>query len=259
MTVHFITCKEFTRKQVVLQAIPFNESHTGINISNTISSCLQSWEVAEKLTYIVRDNAANYVAALRHGGFPNFGCMAHTLQLVIHDGVLIQRGVQQLLGTARKIVGHYKHSNTAYHILKRFQEQLSIPQHTLIQDQATRWNSSFYMLQRLVEQKVAILAAGGAESNCNYELRAEQWSLAEKVVHLLKPFEEATMELSREDASVSLVIPIVLSLKRFLSSVESSPHGDHGITSMKQKMLQSVSDRYNNVGTCICHYDAMSL
>ena len=206
LTVHFITA-EFKRNQAVLQAVKFNEAHTGANISSIINSSLHSWHLEEKLTYVVRDNAANYVAGLRDAQIPSFGCLAHTLQLVIHDGVLVQRGVQDLLGTGRKIVGHYKHSNVAFHTLKRVQTQLGIKQHCLIQDQATRWNSSYYMLERLIEQRTALLAAG-AESNCSFELRSEQWNLADKVVRLLKPFEEATMEVSKDDASASLIIPV---------------------------------------------------
>ena len=64
LTAHFIT-EDFERSQVCLQAVKFNESHTGSNIASMINSCIQSWNLVEKLTCIVRDNAANYVAGLR--------------------------------------------------------------------------------------------------------------------------------------------------------------------------------------------------
>ena len=246
LTAHFLT-PTFERKQVILQAVKFNESHTGANIATLINSCIQYWKIAEKLTYLVRDNAANYVAGLRDAGIPNFGCLAHTLQLVIHDGVLVQRCVQDLLSASRKLVGHYKHSNVALQTLRRMQSQLNIPQHSLIQDQATRWNSSYYMLLRLIEQKTALLAAG-AESACSHELRAEQWNLADKVVHLLQPFEEATREASGDYSSASVTIPIVNSLKRSLIvSTNSTEPGDHGIRGMKRAMLQSLNLRYSDI------------
>ena len=91
------------------------------------------------------------------------------------------------------------------------QAQLGVPQHTLLQDVSTRWNSSFYMLQRLIEQRTALLASG-AECACMIELRAQQWNLAEKLVHLLQPFEEATREVSGDYSSAALIIPIVNSL-----------------------------------------------
>ena len=71
------------------------------------------------------------------------------------------------------------------------------------------------MLLRLIEQKTALLAAG-AESAYSHELRTEQWNLADKVDHLLQPFEESTREASGDYSSASVTIPIVKSLKRSL-------------------------------------------
>ena len=247
LTAHFIT-KEFERKQVCLQAVKFNDSHTGSNIASMINSCIQAWKLTEKLTCIIRDNAANYVAGLRDADIPNFGCLAHTLQLVINDGVLVQRGVQELLGAARKLVGHYKHSNVSFQTLKQMQAQLGVPQHSLIQDEPTRWNSSFYMLQRLIEQRTALLAAGAACA-CMIELRAQQWNLAEKLVHVLQPFEEATREASGEYSSAAVIIPVVNSLQRSLTTTAESTTDDHGITRMKQEMLSSLNRRYQHMET----------
>ena len=95
---------------------------------------------------------------------------------------------------------------------KNIQQQLSLPDHCLIQDVPTRWNSSYYMLERLIEQRRAITVAI-TECQPPTELRAQQWLLAEKVVLLLKIFEEATRESSSDYASASVVIPIINTLK----------------------------------------------
>ena len=42
---------------------------------------------------------------------PSFGCFAHSLQLVVNDGLLFQRVVKDLLAVCRSIVGHFKHSS----------------------------------------------------------------------------------------------------------------------------------------------------
>ena len=145
-TAHFII-KKFERKQVCLQAVKFNESHTGDNIASMINSCVQSWGLTEKLTCVIQNNAANHVAGLRDADIPNFGRLAHMLQCVINDGVFVQRSVQELLGAALKLVGHYKHSTASFQTLKQMQAQLGVPQHTFLQDMNTQWNSGFYMLQ----------------------------------------------------------------------------------------------------------------
>ena len=55
--------------------------------------------------------------------------------------------------------------------------------------------------------------------------------LAEKVIKILQPFEEATEDLSNETSSVALFIPIVNLLTRLLQVHEE----DHGIMAMKRK------------------------
>ena len=88
------------------------------------------------------------------------------------------------------------------------------------------------MLERLVEQKKAITAAN-TECQPPTELRAQQWILAEKVVKLLKVFEEATREINGDYSSASIVIPVINSLKWTISQEED----DHGIMGMKRGCL----------------------
>ena len=98
------------------------------------------------------------------------------------------------------------------------------------------------MLERLVEQKNAIVAAN-TECQPPAELHTQQWNPAEKVIKLLKVFEEATHEVSGEYASVSVIIPIVSVLKkRFSEDVH-----DHSIMSMTRGMLKSIQDRYGDI------------
>ena len=85
------------------------------------------------------------------------------------------------------------------------------------------------MLKRLIEQRKAI-SATNAELNETLDFSTTQWQLAEKVVRLLQPFEEATEDISCNTSSISLVIPIINSLKRILI-VEDD---DTGIMSMKR-------------------------
>ena len=179
------------KKDVMLNSWLFDESHTGANISSAILSHLQTWEIEEKVVCVVCDNAANMVSELNITNVASLPCLAHSLQLVIKDGVLLQPAVVQLLSCVRSMVGHYHCSNVAFNTFRQIQSQLNLPVHVLIQDVATHWNSSYYMLEWLLEQKKAITASN-AECQLPTELHSQQWVLAEKVVKLLKVFEEAT-------------------------------------------------------------------
>ena len=70
--------------------------------------------------------------------------------------MLSQDAVSDVVSMSRKIVGHFKHSSSATGRLKELQVELGLPDQQLIQDISTRWNSTFYILQRLCEQRRAL-------------------------------------------------------------------------------------------------------
>ena len=180
------------------------------------------------------------VKAMREAAYPDLGCFAHTLQLIIHDGVLTQWAVIDVLANCHKIVGHFKHSPLAYCRLKKNQQSLGITQNHLKQDKPTRWNSTLYMLQSVLKQKMA-LAAYGAEHTISH-LTPNQWDLVEKIVVVLNPVEVITQSISTEVASVSLIIPFIRAFRRTLEDHDN----DRGIRTMKSEMLESFNWRYGD-------------
>ncbi|KAL3873461.1 hypothetical protein ACJMK2_036574 [Sinanodonta woodiana] len=72
-------------------------------------------------------------------GVTDIGCMFHTMQL-----------------KARKIVTHFKHGEQACRHLVEHQQMVKSPEHSLLQDVDTRWNSRYLMMERLIEQRKAI-------------------------------------------------------------------------------------------------------
>ena len=71
------------------------------------------------------------VKAMKDASRPSYGRFAHSLQLVVHDGLLSQRAVKYLLATCRSIVEHFKHSSVACHKLAHIQENMQLPKHKL--------------------------------------------------------------------------------------------------------------------------------
>ena len=71
------------------------------------------------------------------------------LQFVINDGCLAQSAVVELTAKARKLIENYKNSNVAPQCLLRILEQLGLSQKRLMQDEITRWSTTYYMLERL--------------------------------------------------------------------------------------------------------------
>ena len=53
----------------------------------------------------------------------------------------------------KRLVGHFKHSALATGELKKGQQQMNVTENKLIQQCPTKWNSTYSMLQRLIEMR----------------------------------------------------------------------------------------------------------
>ena len=240
-TAHWVDNK-FQRRSAVLQAQELSERHTGEYIAIKITKMLSDWNISiPNVHVVIRDNGSNMVKAMAEANLPNFGCFAHTLQLVVHDGLLSQRVVKDLLSICRSIVGHFKHSSVACLKLANIQENLDLPKHRLKQDVTTRWNSTLYMVESILEQKMA-LAAYAAENNIP-QLTPNQLEIARKMVLVLSPVEEITQSISKETATLSVVIPNIRALLRSWEKQED----DLGIRTMKEEMVKSLKSRFAGV------------
>ena len=116
----------------------------------------------------------------------------------------------------KAIVGHFHRSSASQQLLSNIQAQLQVPEHQLSQECSTRWNSTFYMLERFLEQRCAITTVF-PETTCTAELTISQWALVSQLVTLLHPFEEFSCEFERADASISLIIPGIRLLLKHVS------------------------------------------
>ena len=109
----------------------------------------------------MHDRAANMVRALEIPndmyGWQSLLCSAHSLQLCLNPGLAINP-IDRLIKAARKYFGHFKHSVLATKELKKRQSQMEVEQKKLFQDFVTRWNSTFYMVECLVEVRWPISA-----------------------------------------------------------------------------------------------------
>ncbi|KAB5526077.1 hypothetical protein PHYPO_G00147550 [Pangasianodon hypophthalmus] len=180
---------------------------------------------------------------MRYANLPSLPCMADSLQLAVAEGVMSQRSIADLIASGRRIVGHFKHSLLAYSRLQSIQKQLGQPIKRLQQDVPTRWKSTVYMLQSLLEQKRA-LCAYGADYDLPSMFTGSQWKLVENMISLLVPFEELTQQISSSTASAADVIPSIRALTRLL---EKTAETDHGVKTLKATLLEAVQKRFRDI------------
>lgn len=104
------------------------------------------------------------------------------------------------------------------------QKDLCLPQHSIIHDVPTCWNSTLHMLQRMLEQKPA-LNLYVAEHGKFTTPPAEQWDIISNVIDTLGPIEEATLDISKAEASISCIIPCIAVLKMVLQAEGHTTRG----------------------------------
>ena len=128
------------------------ERHTAKHIAERLQESVKHFNIDERnISAIVQDNARNIKLAVQKLGWQDVPCFVHTLQLGVNSG-LDSSQISRLIAIERKLVGYFKRSAVSMTALKKKQQQMNIPQHHLLRDVATRWNSTYFMKERLLEQ-----------------------------------------------------------------------------------------------------------
>ena len=99
------------------------------------------------------------------------------------------------------------------------------------------------MLQRIIEQKIARTIYSSNSKNNLDILNANHWKLMENIIRLLQPFEELTKRASDDDVDLSFVIPAVNALQKYLAKTWK----DSGVKTMKDELLNSVTERFGTI------------
>ena len=112
--------------------------------------------------------------------------------------------IETILNKIRRIVAFFYRSNIADALLKTKAEFISSPQHKLVIDVRTRWNSAFDMIARFLEMQVAVFATLRSEvlgKEKDTDLRAfndDDFCVAEEVFQRLKPLKDNTTLMCSE-------------------------------------------------------------
>ena len=215
ITGHYID-SDWKMHNSVLEIMKTTERHTKEHIANDLRKCSSDWDI--KVISLVHDNAKNMVGAARINyddinidEWNSVPCSAHTIQLAIKPLFEIPE-IRDLSTRASKLVTHFNHSVVATQALAERQS------HKLMQDCPTRWNSTYYMLDRLQESRRAVTdvlldSSVSKPSDKKLLLREDEWDLLEEVLPILHPLELATKALSADKyVSVSIVYPILLGI-----------------------------------------------
>ena len=210
LSCHYLTAN-FALVSLCLAIEHFTGRHTGANIASCVIQILSINNIDQAaVSAVVTDNASNMDLALHLGEWNSRHCFGHTLQLAINDGIKMSPGMQEVIKSVKTIVAFYNHPTKAAKKLKELQEQLNLLNHKFFTYCPTRWNSMYYMLQHLLEQKTAITVMCASTMGPRVILSVSEWGLMKECVQILQLLEKATRELStKQRESCSKVMPLL--------------------------------------------------
>ena len=241
ITGHFIL--DYTLHSIMISCSRFKGSHTGDRIFSVYQETLSHFDIANKISHIITDNASNMVKAFTLPGMDDLAtdrdedededdcfeeeplsdefdqsqaqrspCFAHTLQLVVKDGLKETKQMKQILKKVSKIVSHCRKSNKSSEILE---------EHTKLQlANATRWSSQVTMLKSVLKLPTNILDQ--IQTNAGVTLTTYELQLCKELVDVLQPFQLVT-DLVQGDKVVtaSFVISSIKGLRAELASLHN--------------------------------------
>ncbi|KAG9280417.1 zinc finger BED domain-containing protein 1-like [Astyanax mexicanus] len=245
LTAHFIS-PQWELQSKCLETVFFPESHTATNIAEGLRSVIQDWNLnEEKISCITTDNAANIKSAVRNElGWQWLNCFGHNLHLAVTNSVKKQRPcTDRALGVCQSVIGTFSHSWQKKRALLKAQQELQLPEHSLITDCATRWGSKQKMIERIIEQAPAIGRVLAADRRAQ-SLTWQDLDVLEAMNKALKPIADFTDILSGEDyVTVSSLLPTLLLLK---SDTLSESEGDVKLTKdIKCGILTELESKYD--------------
>uniref|UniRef100_A0A8B9FQ94 Zinc finger BED-type containing 4 n=1 Tax=Amazona collaria TaxID=241587 RepID=A0A8B9FQ94_9PSIT len=249
LTAHWVTFESSFRPQcedyhcsALLNVSQIDCDYNGISIQKQLEYWWETWitSVGLQIGITVTDNQS-IEKTLNEGDHSSVQCFSHTVNVIVNEAIKSQRMVQNLLSIARKICERVHRSAKAKEKLAELQKEYELPQHQLIQDVPSKWNTSFHMLERLIEQKRAI---DEMSIECSFRelISCDQWEVMQSVCHALKPFEAASREMSTHMSTLSQVIPMIHILNRKIEMLFEETMGiDTMLKSLKEAMVSRLS------------------
>lgn len=107
--------------------------------------------------------------------------------------------IESSIEKVKIIVRYFKQSTTAADKLTKYLVDHGLPPKRLKQECPTRWNSTYYMLERLVELEEPIRATMAVVNKDLPIISLEEWRAFKELCQVLRPFEEITRSVSGEN------------------------------------------------------------
>ena len=191
----------------MLGTCEFSDAHTAVNIAEELQQILQDWKLpTDCLSAATTDNDWNIAMAMEILGWPHMPCFSHTLQLAVEDAMKLPE-VSKALARCRRLVSHFNHSSKSTYLLR---QKLHHKQLSLVQDVPTRWNSAYYMVERILAQQQPLCATLLELRKGDRMPSESKFSTMETSVAVIKSLVEITEAIGAQKwVTISAIRPLI--------------------------------------------------
>ena len=250
VTIHFIDAN-FCLRSYLLDVKELLDNHTGENIAEHLSEIMNDWHLSSiKLSGVTTDNGSNTHKAVDTLHWCHMPCFSHTLQLAVQVAMKLSAvamklsAVSRAIARCKRLINHFQHSVQSTLILRSKQKSLKHPQHSLIQEVSTRWNSSYYMMERIIMQQQPICATLLEIKGGDLMPSEEEFAAMESFIKILKLLVEITETMGGQKwVTISAVHPFLYKLLHI--SFNTTSNDTHLEKSIKESLKNNLSGRYS--------------
>jgi hypothetical protein len=216
ITIHWIDDNRQIQKRII-SLIHVKGSHKGPRLAAEFIKGVMLWNLETRLFALTLDNAASNNSCVKtvvtelnklsklnkspplicDGVFFHVRCFCHILNLVAQDGL---KAIGDAVKHIRATIVIVKNSTLQWEEFQSCALFCGLENnYGLPLDVPTRWNSTYYMLNRAIYYKCAIqrLVYLNQDKYAHCATSADEWNMAESLCNCLKKLEEATELFSR--------------------------------------------------------------
>ncbi|XP_033140589.1 zinc finger BED domain-containing protein RICESLEEPER 2-like [Brassica rapa] len=208
VTAHYID-RNWKLNSKILTFCALPPPHTGMSIAVQLLTSLKEWGIDKKVFSVTLDNATSNDSMqdivksqlnlnddlLCGGEFFHVRCAAHILNLIVQDGLkVIGDSLQKVRESVKYVLG----SESREQLFQKCVDAAGVVESGwLILDVSTRWNSTYYMLERALKYRKAFVKLETFDKK-GYKTAPtdEEWTRAANICDFLGPFAVITSLMS---------------------------------------------------------------